>query len=74
MINRNPYDRDDLKITKKDRVLEVGSGHNPTFRADVIVERFLESNYHRCGTVKGLPAPRAHQCKWRSIAIQGQGV
>lgn len=36
MINRNPYDRDDLKITKKDRVLEVGSGHNPTFRADVV--------------------------------------
>ena len=55
MINRNPYDRDDLKITKKDRVLEVGSGHNPTFRADVIVERFLESNYHRCGTVKVYP-------------------
>ena len=37
MIIRNPYDRDDLNIGKKDRVLEVGSGHNPTYRADVIV-------------------------------------
>ena len=55
MINRNPYDRDDLRIAKKDKVLEVGSGHNPTFRANVIVERFIESNYHRCGTVKVYP-------------------
>jgi len=55
MINRNPYDRDDLKISKKDRVLEVGLGHNPTLRTDVIVERFLESNFHRCGNVKLYP-------------------
>ena len=47
MIIRNPYDRDDLNIGKKDRVLEVGSGHNPTYRADVIVEQYMETNYHR---------------------------
>lgn len=41
MIIRNPYDRDDLNIGKKDRVLEVGSGHNPTYRADVIVEQYM---------------------------------
>ena len=29
MITRNPYDRNDLKIGKKDRVLEVGPGHSP---------------------------------------------
>ena len=43
MIIRNPYDRDDLNIGKKDRVLEVGSGHNPTYRADVIVEQYMET-------------------------------
>lgn len=55
MIIRNPYDREDLKIKKKDRVLEVGPGHNPTYRADVIVERYLDTNYHRCGNVKIYP-------------------
>ena len=52
MITRIPYDRDDLKIGKKDKVLEVGPGHNPTFRANVIVEQYLDSNFHRCGNVK----------------------
>ena len=55
MIIRNPYDRDDLNIGKKDRVLEVGSGHNPTYRADVIVEQYIETNYHRCGNLKIYP-------------------
>lgn len=55
MIIRNPYDRDDLNIGKKDRVLEVGSGHNPTYRADVIVEQYMETNYHRCGNLKIYP-------------------
>lgn len=55
MIIRNPYDRDDLKIGKKDRILEVGPGHNPTLRADVIVEQFIETNYHRCGNLKIFP-------------------
>ena len=31
MITRTPYDRDNLKIGKKDKVLEVGPGHSPTF-------------------------------------------
>ena len=55
MIIRNPYDRDDPNIGKKDRVLEVGSGHNPTYRADVIVEQYIETNYHRCGNLKIYP-------------------
>ena len=55
MITRIPYDRDDLKIGKKDKVLEVGPGHNPTFRANVIVEQYLDSNFHRCGNVKIYP-------------------
>lgn len=55
MIIRNPYDRDNLKIGKKDRVLEVGSGHNPTFRSNVIVEQYVDDNYHRCGDIKIYP-------------------
>lgn len=52
---RTPYDRHNLKIKKNDSVLEVGSGHNPTYRSNVIVERYIDSNYHRCGDVKIYP-------------------
>ena len=55
MITRNPYDRDDIKINRKNKVLEIGPGHNPTFRDNVVVERFIDSNYHRCGDVKVYP-------------------
>lgn len=47
MKERNPIDRHDLRINKSDKVLEVGSGHNPTYRANVIVEKYISSNYHK---------------------------
>ncbi len=52
---RSPYDRHDLMIKKNDRVVEVGPGHYPTLRANVIVEKFVDTNYHRCGDVKIYP-------------------
>lgn len=52
---RSPYNRDDLHIKKNDKVVEVGSGHNPTYRANVIVEKFINSNYHRGGDIKIYP-------------------
>lgn len=55
MKKRSPFDRYDLHIKKKERVLEVGSGHKPTFRANVIAEKFIDSNYHRCGDIKIYP-------------------
>lgn len=55
MIIRNPYDRDNLKIDKKDRVLEVGPGHSPSFRSNVLVDLFVDTNYHRCGDLKIYP-------------------
>ncbi len=55
MKQRNPISKNDLSIKKKDRVLEVGSGHNPTRRADVIMEKFLYSNYHRSGNIRIFP-------------------
>ena len=41
---RTPYTRHDLQISKKDNVVEVGSGHNPFYRANVIVEKFIDNN------------------------------
>lgn len=52
MKTYTPYDRNDLHIRKHDKVLEIGPGHNPTYRANVIVEKFIDTNYHRCGDVK----------------------
>ncbi len=52
---RTPYTRKDLTIRRKDKVVEIGSGHNPTYRADVIVEKFIDDNSHRCGDVKIYP-------------------
>lgn len=38
MKTRAPYDRDDLRTQKSDRVLEVGCGHNFSYRANGISE------------------------------------
>ncbi|MCK9626240.1 MAG: class I SAM-dependent methyltransferase [Bacteroidales bacterium] len=55
MKTRTPYNRDDLKIGRNDKVVEIGPGHNPSFRSNVIVEKFVDTNYHRCGDVKIYP-------------------
>lgn len=52
MRTRRPLGRWDLSIGKKDRVLEVGSGHSPSYRAHVLVEKYLTDNFHRCGDIK----------------------
>lgn len=49
---KNPIDRNDLSIKRKHRVLEVGGGHNPNRRSQVIVDKFVDSNYHRNGDIK----------------------
>ncbi|WP_423145927.1 class I SAM-dependent methyltransferase [Rubrolithibacter danxiaensis] len=51
---RNPIDRLDLSIKNNYRVLEVGGGHNPHPRANVVVDKFTDSNYHRSGDIKVL--------------------
>jgi SAM-dependent methyltransferase len=52
MKTRNPKTRFDLTIKRSDRVLEVGGGHNPHPRSNVIVDKFVESNFHRSGDIK----------------------
>lgn len=52
MKTYSPLDRNDLHIKKHDKVLEIGPGHNPSFRSNVIVEKFIDTNNHRCGDIK----------------------
>lgn len=51
---RNPNSRFDLSIKDTDKVLEVGGGHNPHPRANTVVDKFIDSNYHRSGDIKVL--------------------
>jgi len=51
---RNPRSRFDLKINRSSRVLEVGGGHNPHPRSNVVVDKFIDSNYHRKTNIKVL--------------------
>ena len=55
MRTRTPKDRWDLSIHKHDRVLEIGSGHNPLYRSNVIVDKYVDNNAHRCGDIKIFP-------------------
>ena len=54
MKSRNPKSRNHLNIRKSDHVLEVGGGHNPHPRANVVVDKYVESNYHRQSNLKVL--------------------
>jgi SAM-dependent methyltransferase len=49
---RNPINRDDLRLKKNYRILEVGGGHNPHPRSNVVVDKYIDSNYHRNGDIK----------------------
>lgn len=51
---RNPKSRFDLKIKKNAHVLDVGGGHNPHPRANVVVDKYTDTNYHRSGDIKVL--------------------
>lgn len=55
MKTRNPLDRTDLSVDRKDCVLEVGSGHNPSYRSNVLAEKYIDNNYHRADDVKIFP-------------------
>ncbi len=47
----NPKDRQHLNIKKTDYVLEVGGGHNPHPRSNMVVDKYTDSNYHRSGDI-----------------------
>ncbi len=51
---RNPKSRHHLNIPRNARVLEVGGGHDPHPRSNVVVDKFIDSNFHRSGNIKVL--------------------
>ncbi len=48
----NPRSRYKLDINKRDKVIEVGGGHNPHPKSQVVVDKFIDSNYHRQSDIK----------------------
>jgi ubiquinone/menaquinone biosynthesis C-methylase UbiE len=50
----NPNSRTKLSIARSAKVLDVGSGHNPHPRANVIADKFTDTNYHRADNIKVL--------------------
>ncbi|MBI9067947.1 MAG: class I SAM-dependent methyltransferase [Salinivirgaceae bacterium] len=54
MKTKNPKSRFDLNIKRSDKVLEVGGGHNPHYRSNIVVDKFIDSNYHRHSDIKVL--------------------
>jgi len=51
---RNPKDRMDVDIKRSDRVLEVGGGHDPHPRSNLVVDKYTDSNFHRVADLKVL--------------------
>ena len=55
---RNPKNKFDLNIRRTDKVLEIGGGHNPHRRADVVVDKYVQNNEHRSGNIRLYPHQR----------------
>lgn len=49
---RNPRSRFDIHVKRSDNVLEVGGGHNPHPRSNVVVDKYDADNTHRSGDIK----------------------
>ena len=54
MKTSNPESRFHIDIKRNYNVLEVGGGHNPHPRSNVVVDKFVDSNYHRHADIKVL--------------------
>jgi SAM-dependent methyltransferase len=63
----NPNSRLKLKIARKALVLDVGSGHNPHPRANVIADKFIDTNYHRASDIKVLKDQKFVQADGESL-------
>lgn len=66
----NPKSRFNLKIEKKAKVLEVGGGHNPHPRSNVIVDKFIDSNYHRQSDIKVLKHQKFIQADGENLPFE----
>lgn len=45
MKTYSPYDRKDMHINKNYKILEIGPGHNPMYRSNVIAKKFIDMEY-----------------------------
>lgn len=54
----NPKSRSNLSIKKSDVVLEVGPGNHPHKRSNVLLDKFVDDNYHRAGDLEILKHQR----------------
>lgn len=67
---RNPTSRFKLKIPSTAQVLDVGSGHNPHPRANVVTDKFIDSNYHRASDIKVLKNQRFVEADGQSLPFK----
>lgn len=70
MRKSNPPSRFHLSIKKNDHVLEVGGGHNPHPRSNVVVDKFTDDNTHRAGNLKVLKNQRFLQADGESLPFR----
>jgi ubiquinone/menaquinone biosynthesis C-methylase UbiE len=67
---RNPITRLNLNIPSSAKVLDVGSGHNPHPRANVITDKFTDSNYHRASDIKVLKHQKFVEASGESLPFK----
>lgn len=68
----NPKSRYHLQIHRKDKVLEVGGGHNPHKRSNVVVDKYVDSNYHRHSDIKVLKNQRFMEADGENLPFKDQ--
>lgn len=66
----NPASRYKLKIDSKSKVIEVGGGHNPHPRSNVVVDKFVDSNYHRKSDIKVLKGQQFVQADGENLPYE----
>lgn len=68
----NPKSRNELQISKKDHVLEVGGGHNPHSRSNIVVDKFVDSNYHRQTDIKVMEHQRFMEADGENLPFKAK--
>src|SRR5690606_13336552 len=63
----NPRNRYNLNIKRNEKVLEVGGGHSPHPRANIVVDKFIDFNFHRSGDINLYKGQKFVQADGRSL-------
>jgi SAM-dependent methyltransferase len=65
-----PKSRYHLSVKKTDRVLEVGGGHNPHPRSNVVVDKYTDDNTHRAANLKVLANQQFYQADGEDLPFK----